>query len=80
MSKLEENYRTTAFQDISPTPSTRDMRKTTPRHIIIELFELSDKDNILKEDRGIKGIIHDSEQIYCCNPSKPENRGATPLN
>ena len=33
------------------SPNTRDARKTTPRHIVIKIAKIKDKDRLLKADR-----------------------------
>ena len=40
------------------SPSTRDPRKTIPRHIIIKMAKIKDKDRVLKVVRERKKIIH----------------------
>lgn len=40
------------IQEVEQTPSTSKIKKTTPKHIIIELIKSSDKEN-LKSDQII---------------------------
>ena len=39
------------------SPNTRDPRRTTPRHIIIKMSEIKDKDRVLEAARKRKKII-----------------------
>ena len=48
--------------EVHGSPNTKDLRKTTPRHIIIKMAKIKDKDRLLKTDR--EKISHTKE-----NPS-----------
>ena len=40
--------------EVHRTPMTRDPRRTTPRHIIIKMAKIKDKDKVLKAAREKK--------------------------
>ena len=42
----------TDFQEAQKVPKTWDSKRNTPRHIIIKLPKIKDKERILKEARG----------------------------
>ena len=60
-------------------PSTRNMKKTTPRHILIKLLKTSDKEKILKAARGEEGktcYIKGWKKINHANTSQKKARVA----
>ena len=60
---------------ISPTmedhrsPNTRDPRKTTPRHVIIKMAKIKDKDRLLKAARERKKITYKGKPIRLSSDS-----------
>lgn len=49
------------FQEAKKCPSTRKMKRTTPRHIIIEQFKISHKDkkkNLKSNQKKKKDLLH----------------------
>ena len=44
--------------EIHRSPNTRDPRKTTPRHIVIKMGTIKDKDRLLKAVRGRNKITY----------------------
>lgn len=51
------------FQEAKKCPSTRKMKRTTPRHIIIEQFKISHKDkkNLKSNQKKNEDILHKND-------------------
>ena len=49
--------------EIHRSPNTRDPRKTTPRHIVIKLAKIRDKDRLLKAARERNKITYKGKSI-----------------
>ena len=49
--------------EIHRSPYTRDPRKTTPRHILIKMGKIKDKDRLLKAARGRNKIPYKGKPI-----------------
>ena len=49
--------------EVYRSPSTRDPRKTTPRHIIIKMAKIKNKDRVLKAARERKNITYKGKPI-----------------
>jgi len=49
--------------EIHRSPNTRDPRKTTPRHIVIKMGKIKDKDRLLKAARGRNKITYKGKPI-----------------
>ena len=45
------------------SPNTRDPRRTTPRHIIIKMAKIKDKDRVLKAARERKKVTYKGKPI-----------------
>ena len=45
------------------TPNTRDPRRTTPRHIIIKMAKIKDRDRVLKAARETKTVTYKGKPI-----------------
>ena len=45
------------------SPNTRDPRRTTPRHIIIKMARMKDKDRLLKASRERKKVTYKGKSI-----------------
>ena len=48
---------------IHSSPNTRDPRKTTPRHIVIKMGKIKDKDRLLKAARDRNKITYKGKPI-----------------
>ena len=62
------------------TPSTRDPRRTTPRHIIIKMAKIKDKDRVLKAARDRKKVTYKENpsgyhQTSQKKPYRPKENG-----
>lgn len=51
LKKKKKNYKPTDPKSLMK-PNTKDMKKTTPRYIVIKLLKTTDKEKILKAVRG----------------------------
>ena len=49
--------------DVHRTPNTRDPRRTTPRHTIIKMAKIKDKDRLLKATRKRNKITYKGKPI-----------------
>ena len=49
--------------EVHRSPNTRDPRRTTPRHIIIKMTKMKDKDRVLKAVRGTRKVTYKGKPI-----------------
>ena len=49
--------------EVHRTPMTSDPRRATPRHIIIKMAKIKDKDKVLKAARGKKKVTYKGKPI-----------------
>ena len=49
--------------EVRRSPNTRDPRRTTPRHIIIKMAKIKDKDRVLKAARERKKVTYKGKPI-----------------
>ena len=66
--------------EVHRSPNTRDPRKTTPRHIIIKMAKINDKDRLLKAARERNKITYKGKpsgyhQTSQQKPYRPEGSG-----
>ena len=59
--------------EVHRSPNTRDPRKTTPKHIIIKMAKIKDKDKILKEAREREKITYRGKPIRLSSDFSAEN-------
>ena len=64
MSQTPEDHR---------TPNRRDPRRTTPRHIIIKMAKIKDKDRVLKAARERKKVTYKGKPIKMSSDFSIEN-------
>ena len=62
------------------TPTRRDPRRTTPRHIIIKIAKINHKDRVLKAARERKKVTYKENPSGCHQtsqqkPYRPEENG-----
>ena len=55
------------------TPNTRDPRRTTPRHMIIKMAKIKDKDRVLKAARKRKKVTYKGKPIRLSSDFSTEN-------
>ena len=77
---MKENFPNLAkeidFQEVQEAqraPKKLDPKRNTPRHIIIKLFKIKDKERILKEARGKERVTYKGVPIgyQLTSPMKP---------
>ena len=65
--------------EVHRSPNTRDPRRTTPRHIIIKMAKIKDKDSVLKAEREKMSPIKENpsgyHQISKQKPYRPVENG-----
>ena len=59
--------------EVHRTPMTRDPRRATPRHIIIKMAEIKDKEKVLKAAREKKKVTYKGKSIRLSSNFSTEN-------
>ena len=59
--------------EVHRTPNTRDPRRTTPRHIVIKMAEIKNKDRLLKAARQRNKITYKGKHIRLSSDFSAEN-------